>query len=224
MTRSSTHDSLWLKFLRFLKRDIRTFFLVPLNKPCTPLPEEILALDSQNPPLPQLPLPLLLDLSLLDKMKDRRETLNFRDDLIIKLSKLGNKYTDDYSDHVEDMMNNLSVWQNLFPLPANEAMRQSFDKMVRYKIHKQVKLIESQIIKHIDNLKIQQNNFSQLENEMPDPQLLCIADYKFKRGNKTDILSTISKLVNGDCGIIKMYQNQIIKISQEVIQGVYRVK
>ncbi len=222
MTHLPNHDSLWSRFLRFLNRDISTFFLAPLNKPYTPLPEEILALDhpGQNPSL--LPLPLLLDLTLLDKIKDRRDALNFRDDLIQKITKLGNNYVNTYSDYVEDMMNDISVWRSIFPLPANETLRHSFDKMIRYKIHKKMKLFELQILKRLEILKIQKN-ISSLQNEMPDPQLNCIASYKFKKNNKAEILSAINQLVNGDSGIIRMYQNQIIKISQEVIQGIYRV-
>lgn len=63
-----------------------------------------------------------------------------------------------------------------------------------------------------------------LENEILDPQLTCVANYKFKRDNKAEILSSINQLVNGNSGIIRMHQNQIVKISEEIIQGVYRAE
>jgi len=155
MTHSSSNESLWSKIFRFLKRDIRTFFLAPHNKPCTPLSEELIALKSPTPSL--LPLPLLLDLAQLDKIKDRRDTLNLRDELILKLTESGLKFMTTYSDHVEDIMSDVSVWRSIFPVPANEILRPSFDKIIRNKIHKKIKLDEARLLEHANNLKIQKN-------------------------------------------------------------------
>ena len=64
-----------------------------------------------------------------------------------------------------------------------------------------------------------QNHFS-LTDWGPDRELTCIAKYGFKPANQVDIYSAIQSLVMSDRGIVRMFQNQMIEIANELIRKI----
>lgn len=106
MTEANRRNSFWSALLVFGQRDIRSFFKNtqgPIMVPDIPNPHQIPSAD------PVTPLPPLLDVMQLEHVRCRRKTLDWRDETIVKLSSTGRDSLEDFTDHVNDMLEDVPI-------------------------------------------------------------------------------------------------------------------
>jgi hypothetical protein len=184
--------------------------------------EPILVPDTPNLPIPPsadpiIPLPPLLDVTQLVHLRYRREILDWRDASIAKLSSVGRDSFKVFSDKVNDMLDEVSIWRSVFSESANEVLLKTFNLLVRAEVRNHAVQIRTLLVNQLSSKQNEKISIPELIDNWPDRTLSCIQEYGFTTRNHDEILSLLRILVLGDQGVVKMFQYQIIKIAEELI-------
>ena len=165
-----------------------------------------------------IPLPPLLDVMQLEHIRYRREILDWRDGSIVKLSSTGRDALRDFSGHMNDMLEEVPRWRRVLSQSANVVLQDTFNMLVRSKIRNQAVRARVLLVKMLALQGCENAGIPALIDKFPDSELSCIQEYGFKPSNHDEILSALESLVMGDQGIVQVFQYQIIKITEKLIE------
>lgn len=200
----------WTTLVKFLRRDIRSFF-----KDFSKAEK-----DETDETTPIVNVPHLLNQKEIDKIKFRREILDWRDETIIKLGETGKSALYDFSKHTRRLLDQVSIFGRMFPKPANIPLKAVFDSKVRLAIKKEVMRAVNDLTKSLSIQGGDKPEAPSIKDYWPDSPLSCIAKNGFKPVNHSKIISDITPLVNGDKGVVRMFQKQVIDIAGQMIKEV----
>jgi len=200
--------SLWSKLKNFLRRDISSFFngLRQIEENAT------------TETIPVVTVPHLFGLEQLDRVKYRREILDWRDEAIIKLGDTGIYALHDFSKHTRHLLDDVSVFGRMFPKPANKMLKAKFDTKVRLVIREEVMRSVNNLTKLLSKQCNNKPETPSIKDYWPDSLLSCIAKNGFKPTNHGKIIADIAPLVNGDKGVVRMFQKQVIYLAEQIMK------
>lgn len=89
---------------------------------------------------------------------------------------------------------------------------------VRFKIRNQAVQARILLVNLLAKQGCEKTDILELIDNWPDSELSCIEEYGFKPSNQDEILSALESLVMGDQGIVQVFQYQIIKITEKLIE------
>ena len=213
MKEANSHNSFWSALSAFFQRDIRSFFNTNQR--------QITITDDFS--LPEIPtvdsitlLPPLLDIIHLEHVKYRRQMLDWRDEAIIQLSSTGRNSFRGFCYHMDYMLDEVPILRRVISQSSNEVLQDTFNMMVRSKIRNQAVQAVDFLLKTLTSQGFKIGTPA-LVDKFPDSELSCIEEYGFKPSNHDEIFSALELLVIGEKGIIKMFQYQIIRITEDLI-------
>lgn len=215
MTETNNNNSFLSAVMAFLNRDIFSFF-----KGARTSKIALEAINTHQLPLADSFSPLLaeLDVKQLEQIRYRREILDWRDESIVKLSLTGSDVLKEFSTQMNDVLNSVSIWRRIKAQTANEVLRDMFDNSVRSKIRDQALHARVLLINIIAKQCYEKTDISELIDNWPDKELVCIEKYGFKLSKQNQILSALELLVTDEKGIVKMFQDQIIEMSKNLLK------
>lgn len=207
----------------FLNRDVTSFFTSspkiednspPLIEPQTGDSE----VDSAtSAPATIEPLPLLLNPAALEQIAFRSEILDWRDQAIVSLYQSANTSLSGFRTYIDSQLEDVSIWRRALPKPANRALSEPFNKLVRDSIRREMDLKTKNLMAIWSKRKVSDGSEFRIYDRWPDSQLSYLAKIGFKPDKRQLIFDRITDLVLGDHGISDMFSQQIIRISARII-------
>jgi hypothetical protein len=208
MCKNDRKQLFWSQMREFLSRDIRSFF-----KNSRPNEENTTAEET-----PVLTVPQLVCLTQLDRVKYRREVLDWRDEAIVKVGSAGRSAIHDFSKQVRRLLDEVPTWGRVFQKPANKVLKPKFDTKIRLILREEAVREVRRLAQLISEQGDNKPEIPSIKDYWIDSQLNCIAKIGFKPANHGMIISDIAPLVNGDKGIVRMFQIQVINIAEQMIK------
>lgn len=203
-------QSFWRTLMEFLSRDVRSF-----SKGLRPIKGNATTETTQAVSVPHL-----IDPKQLDRIKYRREILDWRDETIIKLGDTGKNSLYDFSKHTWRLLEEVSLFGRVFQKPANKALKAAFDSRIRLIIRGAAIQATNDLAQLFSKQGDNKPEMPLIKDYWPDGQLSCIEKNGFKLANHGKIISGITLLVNGNRGIVRMFQDQVINIAEQMIKKV----
>jgi hypothetical protein len=193
--------TLWLSIVRFFRQDVGSLFGVPTHE--LPPPSATEKPES------------LVDPAKLDLIRKRREILDWRDTSLIKLSFKGRELFHEFSYHVDQMLNDVSIWNTLFPDHSDEALSADFRRMVGEPFLAERDKVAREFHALFPEVAATAKFFLPRANVGDMSRLKHIS---FKKSNRNLIIDGIEITLMGDQGLAGQSQHEIVTVARRLLE------
>lgn len=204
--------SIWKRLVALFRFDFRSAFgsgEPPLLLP----PPEYKTANSEDRQI----LPFELDIHKLDYIKDRRIILDWRDEFAGQMLAHGKDLFRQFSEHLENTVQETGVVRKLFPKPAAVVLREDFFTLIRAPLASRVIDAEAQLSKIVQGLPSIQSPTLNLAVDGVDPFLTILGNLGFRPSSQEELISKLNHLVFGKRGIIDCYLMRAQSVSHSLL-------
>jgi hypothetical protein len=175
--------SVWQRLVALFRFDFRSAFG---SLPSLPAPDSGLADEVE-----QTSLPYELNVQRLDYIRYRRTILDWRDEFSVQMLTQGKDFFRQFSEHVENEVDDVGVFRKLFAKPAADVLEDDFFTLVRAPLVDRAKAAETELTKVIQCLPPIELPALSLAVDEVDPLLSVLGDLRFRPSNQDELLAKL---------------------------------
>lgn len=170
----------------------------------------------RHPKPPGEPIPQPLPPENIEKYRRQRLVLDWRDNCIFKVHDTASSAIIQFSKEIDELLNKLPTWKILIPDSASEVLEPYFFKHVKpLFVECLCDVINDANEMSFLNMRIK-SELEEMENIISEMDLKNIKDIGFKPGNRERIINSISELVKGSSGALRV-QKAALSLAEKMI-------